>query len=61
MPASYSLSYSLYKYDFGLDYVIARSPIFLDFGWMGTALNVKTNAPSGSTAQGPFVGLGVRF
>jgi Copper amine oxidase N-terminal domain len=60
-PTAYSLAYNLSKYQVGLDYVIAKSPVFLDVGWMGDALNNKTNAPTGSSAQGPFAGLGVRF
>jgi hypothetical protein len=58
---SFGLAYNMSKYQIGLNYVIAKSPIFLDFGWMGDALNNRTNAPVSSTAQGPFVGLGVRF
>ncbi len=61
VPTSYSLSYNLSKYQIGLDYVIANSPVFLDVGWMGDALSSKTNAPTGSDAQGPFAGLGIRF
>jgi hypothetical protein len=55
------LAYALYKYQLGLDYVFGKSPIFLDLGWIGDALNNKQNAPANSTAQGPFVGLGVKF
>jgi hypothetical protein len=61
IPTSYHLSYNMFKYQIGLNYVIGKSPIFLDFGWMGNALNNRTNAPSGSTSQGPYAGLGVKF
>lgn len=56
-----NLAYNLYKYQVGLDYVIGKSPIFVEAGWMGDALNNKTNAPSNSNANGPFVGLGIKF
>ncbi len=56
-----SLAYNMYKYQLGVDYVLGKSPIFLDLGWMGDNLTNKTNAPSSSTANGPFVGLGVKF
>jgi len=60
-PTGTNLGYNLYKYQLGLDYVFGKSPIFLDLGWMGDALNNKQNAPGNSTANGPFVGLGVKF
>ncbi|MBV8332217.1 MAG: copper amine oxidase N-terminal domain-containing protein [Candidatus Eremiobacteraeota bacterium] len=60
-PASYQLSYTMYKYQLGLNYVIANSPVFLDVGWMGNALNNRTNAPANVTAQGPYAGLGIKF
>jgi hypothetical protein len=56
-----SLAYNMYKYQAGLAYVIGSSPIFLEAGWMGDNLTKKTNAPSNSTANGPFVGLGIKF
>jgi hypothetical protein len=60
-PTSYSLAYNLYKYQIGLDYVLGKSPVFIDLGWMGDALNNKTNAPGNSTVNGPFAGLGIKF
>ncbi|MBV8118290.1 MAG: hypothetical protein JOZ01_09940 [Candidatus Eremiobacteraeota bacterium] len=58
---SASLAYNLYKYQIGVDYVIGNSPVFIEAGWMGDNLTNKTNAPSNSTANGPFVGLGIKF
>jgi hypothetical protein len=60
-PATVQLGYQLYKYQAGAAYVIGSSPIFIEAGWMGVNLSNKTNAPIGSTANGPFVGLGVKF
>ncbi|MGA8535113.1 MAG: hypothetical protein WB615_13475, partial [Candidatus Tumulicola sp.] len=59
--ATLQLGYNLYKYQVGADYVIGNSPVFIEGGWMGINLTNKTNAPIGSTANGPFVGLGVKF
>lgn len=56
-----SLAYNMYKYQAGLAYVIGNSPVFVEAGWMGDNLSNKTNAPSNSTANGPFVGLGIKF
>jgi hypothetical protein len=58
---SASLAYNMYKYQVGVDYVIGNSPVFIEAGWMGDNLTNKTNAPSNSTANGPFVGLGIKF
>ncbi len=55
------LAYQLYKYQLGLNYVVGRSPVFIDLGWMGNALNNKQNAPVNTTATGPYVGLGIKF
>ncbi|MEO6834305.1 MAG: copper amine oxidase N-terminal domain-containing protein, partial [Candidatus Tumulicola sp.] len=60
-PGSLSLAYNMYKYQIGGAYVIGNSPIFIEAGWMGDSLTNKTNAPIGSTASGPFAGLGVKF
>lgn len=61
VSTNFSLAYNLYKYQVGVDYVIGNSPVFIDLGWMGDSLTNKTNAPIGSTANGPFVGLGIKF
>jgi len=58
---SASLAYNLYKYQAGIDYVIGNSPVFIEAGWMGDNLTNKMNAPSNSTANGPFAGLGIKF
>jgi hypothetical protein len=60
-PTGQNLAYNMYKYQLGLDYVIGNSPVFIDLGWMGDSLTNKTNAPTNSTANGPFVGLGIKF
>jgi hypothetical protein len=56
-----NLAYNDLLYNVGIDYVIGNSPVFLEAGWTGTSLTNKTNAPSGVTANGPFVGLGIKF
>jgi len=61
VPGTVQLGYTLYKYQAGAAYVIGKSPIFIEAGWMGVNLTNKTNAPVGTTANGPFVGLGIKF
>ncbi|MGB6984541.1 MAG: stalk domain-containing protein [Candidatus Aquilonibacter sp.] len=55
------LAYNDLMYNIGVDYVLGNSPVFLEAGWTGTSLTNKTNAPSGISANGPFVGLGIKF
>jgi hypothetical protein len=55
------LGYEFLKYQLGLDYVIAHSPVFLDVGWMGYGASNKESAPAKASAQGPFAGLGIRL
>ncbi len=55
------LQYSVLKYQIGVNYVIANSPVFLDAGWMGDNWSNKENAPINRTYNGPFAGLGIRF
>ena len=55
------LAYNDLMYNVGIDYVLGKSPVFLEAGWTGTSLTNKTNAPSGITANGPFVGIGIKF
>ncbi|HTU81088.1 MAG TPA: copper amine oxidase N-terminal domain-containing protein [Candidatus Acidoferrales bacterium] len=60
--ASTPLSYNMYKYQIGLNYVVGKKgPVFIDVGWMGNALNNKQNAPVNVTANGPYAGLGIKF
>ena len=60
-PTGLKLQYTLYKYQVGINYVLGKSPVFLDLGWMGDALNNKLNAPVNYTADGPYAGLGIKF
>ena len=57
----FGLEYNMSKYQVGAVYVIGASPVFIEAGWMGDSLSVKANAPSGSSANGPFAGLGIKF
>lgn len=57
----FDLEYNMYKYQVGVDYVVGNSPVFIEAGWMGDNLTNKLNAPSNSTANGPFAGLGIKF
>ncbi len=58
---AYDLSYNILKYQLGLNYVFGNSPVFLDLGWQGITGKNKTNAPSDFSANGPYVGLGIKF
>ncbi len=57
----YTLSYNILKYQLGLNYVFGNSPVFLDLGWQGFDGRNKTNAPGDTTANGPYLGLGIKF
>lgn len=59
--SQYSLAYRLLKYQVGAAYVLGNSPVFLDLGWIGENGMNKQNAPSGFTANGPYLGLGIKF
>jgi hypothetical protein len=60
-PLSYSLAYNVLKYQVGVDYVVGRSPVFIDLGWMGDNWSNKQNAPINRSYNGPFAGLGLRL
>ena len=57
----YELAYNTLKYQIGGTVAFGNTPIFLDLGWMGNSLKNKTNAPIDTTANGPYVGLGIKF
>ncbi|MBV8637880.1 MAG: hypothetical protein JO322_07315 [Candidatus Eremiobacteraeota bacterium] len=57
----YELAYNMLKYQVGGTVVFGNSPVFLDLGWMGNSLRNKSNAPVDTTANGPYVGLGIKF
>ncbi len=58
---NYDLSYNILKYQLGLNYVFGGGPVFLDLGWQGINGKNKTNAPSDISANGPYLGLGIKF
>ncbi|HEY8298831.1 MAG TPA: copper amine oxidase N-terminal domain-containing protein [Candidatus Baltobacteraceae bacterium] len=57
----YNLAYNELKYQIGAAINFGKSPVFLDFGFLGDRLNNKSNAPSDATHNGPYVGLGIHF
>ena len=59
VPTNYTLAYNVLKYQAGLNYVIGKSPIFIEAGWMGESWRAKTNAPGSRSYNGPFAGIGV--
>jgi hypothetical protein len=60
-PTSYDLAYNILKYQVGVDYVVGKSPVFIDLGWMGDNWSNKQNAPVNRSYNGPFAGLGFRI
>jgi len=56
-----TIGYRVLKYAIGGTFAPAKGPVFLDFGWEGERGNVKENAISSYTTNGPFVGLGIHF
>jgi hypothetical protein len=57
----YNLAYRILKYQIGGTLDLGKSPVFLDFGFLGDRANNKSNAPSDYTHTGPYVGLGIHF
>jgi hypothetical protein len=57
----YGIKYSVYKYSAGADFVIPRTPIFIEAGFLGDRGNAGSNAPSAFTHNGFDVGLGLHF
>jgi hypothetical protein len=55
------LAYRILKYDIGGTYNFGKSPLYLDFGFLGDSGRNKTNAPSDFSHNGPHVGLGLHF
>ncbi len=58
---NYTLAYNILKYQIGAAYVFGNGPVFLALGWIGMNGTNKTNAPGGTTANGPYLGLGLKF
>ncbi|MDQ6767394.1 MAG: copper amine oxidase N-terminal domain-containing protein [Candidatus Eremiobacteraeota bacterium] len=58
---AYRQQYQILKYDLGLAFVVARSPVYVYGGFSGDQYVQKQNAPIGQTHSGPYVGLGVKF
>jgi hypothetical protein len=60
--ASYTLAYNILKYDIGGAFTFGpQTPLYLEFGFLGTRGYGKTNAPSDFSENGPYVGLGLKF
>ncbi|GAC1544808.1 MAG: hypothetical protein NVS3B16_13350 [Vulcanimicrobiaceae bacterium] len=55
------LQYRLLKYQGGLTINVPRSPLFLDFGYLGDRLTNKQNAPSNSSLNSLYGGIGLHF
>jgi len=58
---SYSVSYSVLKFQLGGTFNFGASPLFLDFGILGDRGNAKDASPSNFTMGGPYIGLGLHF
>jgi hypothetical protein len=56
---NYQLGYSVLKYKAGA--AITFGPVFLDLGYAGERFNGKNNAPSSTTVNSPYAGLGIKF
>jgi hypothetical protein len=55
------VQYRILKYNIGGTLDLAKTPIYLDFGYLGDRINDKQNAASDETHQGPYAGLGIHF
>ncbi len=56
-----SLSYSVLKYEAGATIDLGKSPLYVDLGYAGEQFRGKTNAPSNTSVNSPFAGLGLHF
>jgi hypothetical protein len=62
--AAGQFSYRVLKYQVGATYTLGSFSgigIFIDGGYLGDSLRSKSLAPSDSTHNGPYVGLGLKF
>jgi len=62
--ANGQFSYRALKYEVGGTYVLGSFSgigIFIDGGYLGDSYRSKSLAPSDSTHNGPYVGLGLKF
>jgi hypothetical protein len=56
------LSYSVLKYDMGLTLNFGqKSGFYFNAGYQGEKFNPKSNAPSPSILEAPYVGIGFHF
>lgn len=62
---TYQLGYTVLRYKAGATLNIGPSSapfgIFIDAGYAGERFNSKTNSPSSTTMNAPYVGLGIKF
>jgi Copper amine oxidase N-terminal domain len=58
---SYRQEYEIEKYDLGLAWVLANSPVYLYAGFNGDRYSARQNAPISQTHDGPYIGLGVKL
>jgi hypothetical protein len=58
----YVLSYNILKYQVGGALTFGQSvPLFLDLGFVGDRGENHSNAPTGYSHAGPYIGLGLKF
>ena len=55
------LSYSVLTYQAGATIDLGNSPLYIDLGYGGEQFHAKTNAPSNTSYNSPFAGLGLHF
>lgn len=56
-----TLAYHILTYQIGGTWNVPKTPVFVDFGFLGDRGTNKTNAPSDFSHNGGYIGLGVRF
>ena len=55
------LQYREFKYAAGLAISVPKTPLFLDFGFLGNRLTGKQNAPGNASSNSLYGGLGLHF
>ncbi|HUY40685.1 MAG TPA: hypothetical protein VMV82_03865, partial [Candidatus Dormibacteraeota bacterium] len=58
---AYTVAYNILKYDIGFAYSIFNTPIMIEGGWQGERGYQLDDSPIGTSQNGPYLGLGIKF
>jgi hypothetical protein len=55
-----TLAYGVWKYEIGGTIGLGKN-LFIDIGYLGEKANARDNAPTGTSVNAPYIGLGLHF